>query len=141
MTTGRWEDQIVADYGKGYDVRAIAARYGITVDQVYAVVQSEIGPPVQPPPDYYAAPPVYYEPQPPTAHPPPQPPPGYQYPPPQAYPAPPPGWPGPAPGHLDVDAIVAEYGEGHPVEAIAHRHGLTVQQIYEVVHRDVTQNP
>ena len=132
----RWEDQIVADYGDGYDVQAIAARYGLTVEQVYAVVQGEVGSPEQPPPGYPPPPPGWPAPSPHAPSPP-----GHPAPPPPGYSAPPPGHVVPPPTVVDVEAIVGAFAGGHPVEAIAQRHGLTVQQIYEVIHWDVTQNP
>ncbi|GIF17019.1 hypothetical protein [Actinoplanes teichomyceticus] len=201
------EDRIVAEFGDGLDVEGIAHRYGLTVAQVYAVIEREVGPaghthpglsghpappypatghhppptypaPGHQPPGYHVAPPSGYQPppvypppgpgyQPPPVYPPPahQPPgypaPGYQAPPPTpehyAPPAPyaPPGYAGPVPGYAgpvpgyagpvpafpDVDAIVAEYGEGHDVESIARRHGLDVRQVYEVVQRAVTDDP
>ncbi|MFF5081356.1 hypothetical protein ACFY36_30280 [Actinoplanes sp. NPDC000266] len=36
---------------------------------------------------------------------------------------------------LDEDAIVAEYGDGHDLDAIAHRHGITPDQVLQVVQR------
>jgi Mor family transcriptional regulator len=39
-----WDDRIVAEFGDGYDVEGIAARYGLTVEQVYAVVARSVGP-------------------------------------------------------------------------------------------------
>lgn len=38
------QDRIVAEFGDGYDVEGIAARYGLTVEQVYAVVERSVGP-------------------------------------------------------------------------------------------------
>jgi Mor family transcriptional regulator len=49
------------------------------------------------------------------------------YQPPQAY-YPPPYFP-------HEDAIMAEYSEGHPVEAIAYRYGITRDQVYAIVQR------
>jgi Mor family transcriptional regulator len=39
------EDRIVAEFGAGYDVEMIAARYGLHVRQVYAVVERAVIPP------------------------------------------------------------------------------------------------
>jgi hypothetical protein len=116
------EDRIVAEFGDGHDVEGIALRYGLTVAQVYAVVESEVGPAGQGHPGYYspqfgpnhhappAGPPGYYPPPPgtayygPPAHQAPPPgygPPAYQAPPPSygppAYQAPLPGYGPPAP--------------------------------------------
>lgn len=120
-------------------MQQIAARHGLTVEQVYAVVEREVGPagfghpdpPGQyPPPGHH--PQAYYPPpQPGQAYYPP-PPPGQAYHPPPAYV--PPGPPAPQ-GYLDYEAIVAEYGDGHDVEAIARRHGLSTEQVFEVVQR------
>jgi transposase-like protein len=116
----------VAEYGEGNDVEGIARKHGLTVEQVYALLQRQVGPSEQqfssPPPPY--PPPVYYGP-----------PPGANYSAPPAYPGPGPA-PQPAPGVVD-DAIVAEYGEGHDVEVIARRHGISVDEVYEVVLRNV----
>ncbi|MEU8243057.1 hypothetical protein AB0C07_32780 [Actinoplanes missouriensis] len=139
------EERIVAEFGDGYDVEGIALRYGLSVDQVYAVVERELSQddpaPSYPPPAYqgqgYASPgyPVQgYAP------------PGYPV---QGYAPPgypvqgyaPPGYPVqgyPPPGFPDEDTIVAEYGEGHAVEAIARKHGIPVDRIYEIVHRAVS---
>jgi Mor family transcriptional regulator len=89
------DDRVVAEFGDGYPVDGIAARHGLTVEQVYAVVERDVGPadPDRPPPAY-------------------------------------------APPGAD-DVIVAEYGEGHDVAEIARRHGVSVDRIYEVVHRAV----
>jgi Mor family transcriptional regulator len=38
------EDRIVVEFGDGLDVEGIALRYGLTVAQVYAVVEREVGP-------------------------------------------------------------------------------------------------
>ncbi len=38
-------DAIVADYSEGHDVTAIAARHGLSVAQVYAVIEREVGDP------------------------------------------------------------------------------------------------
>ncbi|XVU23774.1 hypothetical protein ACQPZJ_42070 [Actinoplanes sp. CA-054009] len=128
-----FEDRIVAEYGDGYDVEGIAARYGLTVAQVYAVVQQALGPAAPPPGPYppqpYAPPgpyppPAYYAPQPYAPQP-------YA---PQPY-GPPPGVVGWVPNVIDEDAVVAAYGDGHDVEAIAHRHGITPEQVYQVVQR------
>ena len=35
------DDRIVAEFGAGYEVEGIAARYGLTVEQVYALVERE----------------------------------------------------------------------------------------------------
>ena len=123
------EDRIVAEFGDGLAVEGIAFRYGLTVEQVYAVIEHEVGPAGQGSPSSY--PPHRYGPS--------QPAPPPYYGPPQ--PAPPPYY-GPsvawAPqGHPDHDAIVAEYGEGHDVDSIARRHGVSAQQVYEVVQRAV----
>ncbi|MEU4164326.1 hypothetical protein [Actinoplanes sp. NPDC026670] len=148
------EDRIVAEFGAGYDVEGIAARHGLTVEQVYALVEQEVGageqtpPGHNPPPNHYA-PPGYYAPPP--AYP--QPPgPGGHYPPPPAHYGPPPA-PGhyqPAPpgyypppsyqlhGFADPDTIVAEYGDGHDVALIARRHGITVEQVYFIVQHAVS---
>lgn len=134
------EDRIVAEFGDGYDVQGIAARHGLTVEQVYAVVEREVGPagfghpgspPQYPPPGHH--PPGYYPPPHPgqAYYPPPQPGPAY-YPPPAGHA--PPGPPA-AQRFVDYDAIVAEYGDGHDVEAIARRHGLSTEQVFEVVQR------
>jgi uncharacterized protein (DUF433 family) len=37
VTDQSWADRVVADLGEGYPVEQIAARYGLTVDQVHAV--------------------------------------------------------------------------------------------------------
>jgi Mor family transcriptional regulator len=146
------DDRIVAEFGDGYEVEGIAARYGLTVDQVFAVVEQEVGPVGQegqfpPPPGYYAPPPGYYPapgyyppPAPAQYAPPPQP----DYPPPPAHYAPPPGYYAPqayqVQGFANPDMIVAEYGEGHDVELIARRHGITVEQVYLVVQQTVTDD-
>jgi hypothetical protein len=154
------EDRIVAEFGDGHDVEGIAFRYGLTVAQVYAVVEREVGPVAQGSP---GPPPAYHVPQPPVGHyyPPPAPqgsylppapqgpylppaPQGYYPPPPHqvyygpsAHPAPPPSaYAGPGPDFpppQDEDAIVAEYGEGHDVNWIAHKHGITVERVYQVI--------
>ena len=156
------EDRIVAEFGDGLDVEGIAFRYGLTVAQVYAVVEREVGLPS--PPSHYP-PPGYYAPPPPGAYyygPPPAgqqgyyvPPPGQGYYGPPAYQVPPPSPEQYAPptgtaheqgfqpsqGFPDDDAIVAEYGEGHDVEWIARKHGIHVEQVYEVVRRIVEDDP
>jgi Mor family transcriptional regulator len=38
------DDRIVVEFGDGFDVEGIALRYGLTVAQVYAVVEREVGP-------------------------------------------------------------------------------------------------
>lgn len=182
------EDRIVAEFGDGYEVEGIAARYGLTVEQVFAVVEREVGPAGQaPPPGHYAPPaPGHYAPPAPGYSAPPAPgyqgvpgypvppeyqvpidyrrpaeqpgpgdqaspdsypqPPGYPTPPnsypPPGYPAPPdsyppPGYPAPPPppayqpgGFADLDAVVADYGDGHDVAMIARKHGITVEQVY-----------
>ncbi|MET0415334.1 MAG: hypothetical protein ABW022_04875 [Actinoplanes sp.] len=43
------EDRIVAEFGDGFDVEGIALRYGLTVAQVYAVLEREVGPGYGPP--------------------------------------------------------------------------------------------
>ncbi|MEU4689431.1 hypothetical protein [Actinoplanes sp. NPDC023714] len=92
------DDRIVAEFGDGHDVDGIAARYGITVAEVYAVVEREVGPSVPAPPGPYPVPghyppPAYAPPAhsaPPSAYAPPgYAPPGYAVP--QAYQAPQPG--------------------------------------------------
>ncbi|SNY50270.1 hypothetical protein [Paractinoplanes atraurantiacus] len=123
-----FEDRIVAEFADGHDVEGIAARHGLTVPQVYAIVERTVGPPPPPPPGYYAP------------HPGPYPPPGYYAPQPAPYSPPqggyhPPGVPSWVPNVLDEDAIVAEYGDGHDVEAIAHKHGITPDQVLHVVQR------
>jgi Mor family transcriptional regulator len=96
------EDRIVAEFGDGLDVGGIAFRYGLTVAQVYAVVEREVGtadqgrpspPSHYPPPGYHAPPPPapnHYAPRPtgPQGHYSPQPTQGYYGPP--AYPVQPP---------------------------------------------------
>jgi hypothetical protein len=136
------EDRIVAEFGDGHDVEGIAFRYGLTVAQVYAVVEREVGPVAQGSP---GPPPAYHVPQPPVGHyyPPPAsqgyypPPPHQVYYGPSAHPAPPPSaYAGPGPDFpppQDEDAIVAEYGEGHDVNWIAHKHGITVERVYQVI--------
>jgi Mor family transcriptional regulator len=99
------EDRIVAEFGDGYDVEGIAFRHGLSVAQVYAVVEREVGPADQGPPSHYAPPVPFVSP-------------GYA---PQGVP--------------DGDAIVAEYSEGQDVEWIARRHGINVEQVYEVLQR------
>ncbi|WP_433797256.1 hypothetical protein [Actinoplanes sp. CA-252034] len=139
------EDRIVAEFGDGYEVEGIAARYGLTVEQVFALVEREVGatestrPGPQPPPAYYQPPP------PPPGYGPPAPPHGYGPPPPHpGYGPPPPGY-GPPPayhmqGFVDPDSIVAEYGDGHDVALIARRHGITVEQVYLVVQQSLTDD-
>ncbi|GIE77170.1 hypothetical protein Aph02nite_31200 [Actinoplanes philippinensis] len=124
------EDRIVAEFGDGYEVEAIAARYGLTVEQVFTLVAREVGPagPAQPPPAYYQPPPpAYYQP----------PPPAYHQPPPPAYYAPPPYQ---MQGFVNPDAIVADYGDGHDVALIARRHGITVEQVYLVVQQSLSED-
>ncbi|KUL28866.1 helix-turn-helix domain-containing protein [Actinoplanes awajinensis] len=155
------DDHIVAEFGDGHDVQGIAARYGLTVAQVYAVVEREVGPPVPgypgqppqyPPPAYYAPPPDqgYYPPAPAPQYPAPQYPapaaPAPQYPAPQYYAPPQPYSPQayayPPPRDLpDEDAIVAAYADGHAVGDIARQHGLTTDQVYQVVQRVMYDNP
>ncbi|MEU4562768.1 helix-turn-helix domain-containing protein [Actinoplanes sp. NPDC023936] len=164
------EERIVAEFGDGHDVQGIALRYGRTVEQIYAVVERELSqdpPTPQPPPGQdpltpqpplgqdpltpqppwpsyppgpytappspYSAPPSQYAAQP--GHYAPQPPGQYL---PPAYPVQ--GFP-PAPGFPDEDAVVAEYSEGHDVEAIARKHGIAVDRIYEIVQRAVSADP
>ena len=43
-------DRVVAEFGDGHDVAGIAARHGLTVEQVYAVVERTVGPVGHPPP-------------------------------------------------------------------------------------------
>jgi hypothetical protein len=78
------EDRIVAEFGDGFDVEGIALRHGLTVAQVYAVVEREVGPADQgfPSPPSYFPPPGHHVPPPPVHYAPP--PPGFQghYPPP-----------------------------------------------------------
>jgi len=143
-----WADHIVAEFADGHPVEAIAWRYGLTADQVLAVVAMEVGPGTPPPAGYYsppAAPPQgYYAP-------PPAPPPGYAAPPapqtwappahtPQSPPYTPQGYQPPAVAP-DEDTLVAEYADGHPVEAIAYRHGLTVDHVYQIIQRSLGTNP
>jgi Mor family transcriptional regulator len=112
------DDRIVAEYGDGYDVEGIASRYGLTVAQVYAVVEQNVAAADQaypPPPLPYAPPPAYA-------------PPLY----------PPPTYPGYL-GFPNEDAIVADYGAGYDVNDIARKFGIPVEQVYEVVLR-VTDN-
>jgi Mor family transcriptional regulator len=141
------EDRIVAEFGDGFDVEGIGLRYGLTVAQVYAVIEREVGPAGHPPPPpathYYAPPPVQghggppaYQVQQPSPE---------QYAPPAAY-APPTHAaqkPGPPLPHsfLDDDAIVAEYGEGHDVKWIARKHGIDVNRVYHVVQRILQDDP
>ncbi|GAA4589352.1 uncharacterized protein (DUF433 family) [Actinoplanes octamycinicus] len=158
-----WADRIVAEFGDGHPVEMIAARYGLTVPQVYAVVEGEVGAAGQVQPGHHPPPASYY---PPPGHAPPAyyPPPGYPAPPPgQAY-YPPPGHPGQAyypppaypqqpapppatapypapPAFPHEDAIVAEYADGHDVTAIAYRYGLTADQVYAVVQRALQEDP
>ncbi|MDI6098944.1 hypothetical protein QLQ12_10065 [Actinoplanes sp. NEAU-A12] len=102
------EDRIVAEFGDGYDVEQIAARYGLSIAEIYAVVEREVGPI-----DFdYPGPPSQYPPSPTT-------------------------YARPSQAFQDHDAIVAEYGAGHDVEAIARRHRIRVEQVYEVVQRVV----
>ncbi|GIF41451.1 hypothetical protein [Actinoplanes xinjiangensis] len=112
------DDRIVAEFGDGYEVEGIAARYGRTVQQVFALVEREVGPGggqtgQYPPPGHHTPPP-------------PPPPPDYYAP--QAY---------QVQGFANPDTIVAEYGEGHDVAMIARRHGITVEQVYLVVRQAV----
>ncbi|GAA2569811.1 hypothetical protein GCM10010435_49880 [Winogradskya consettensis] len=147
------EDRIVAEFGDGYDVSVIASRYGLTVDQVYAVVHREVGhadqpypPPEYPPPTdpWPATPPPDYNT--PTYAPPSYGPSGYS---PSVY-SPsaygPQGYAGPEHGYeppqgLPDDVIVADYGAGHDVEAIARKHGISVDRVYEIVQRVLGDNP
>jgi Mor family transcriptional regulator len=135
------EDRVVAEFGAGYEVEGIAARYGLTVEQVYTLVEREVGageqtpPGHNPPPNHYA-PPGYHAPPPPY----PQPPAHYGPPPAPVHyqPAPPGYYPLPSyqlHGFADPDTIVAEYGDGHDVALIARRHGITVEQVYFIVHQ------
>lgn len=103
------EDRIVVEFGDGLDVEGIALRYGLTVEQVYALVEREVGPADQ----THPSPPGYYVPPAPAMN----------------YYA--------AQGSPDGDAIVAEYGEGNDVEWIARKYGITVERVYEVVQRTV----
>jgi hypothetical protein len=158
------EDRIVAEFGDGHDVEGIALRYGLTVEQVYAVIEREVGPtnqgpanpaaqwpapgpypppaqypvPGQYPPAQYPPPGYYYGPPPPATY---YAPPGQGYYGPPTYQAPPPGFPPPPPGFLpplpDEDAIVADYGDGYDVESIARKHGITPEHVYDVVRRVV----
>lgn len=111
------EDRIVAEFGDGLDVEGIAFRYGLTVAQIYAVVEREVDPAGQGLPSHYPLP-GYYAP----------PPPDSDDAPPAAYATP--GYAGQGQGFQpsqrspDDDAIVAEYGEGHEVEWIARKHGM-----------------
>ncbi|BEL04824.1 hypothetical protein Q0Z83_030150 [Actinoplanes sichuanensis] len=95
------DDRIVAEFGAGYEVEGIAARYGLTVEQVYALVEREVGPVGQspsqspPPPAYYPPPSAPGQVPPPPAYYPPPSAPG-QVPPPPAY-YPPPSAPGQVP--------------------------------------------
>jgi hypothetical protein len=53
-------DRIVAEFGDGYEVEGIAARHGLTVEQVFALVEREVGPGRYPPtPPAHYAPPAY----------------------------------------------------------------------------------
>lgn len=154
------EDRIVAEFGDGLDVEGIAFRYGLTVAQVYVVVEREVGPADQalptpcPPPGYYAPPPAGPQDR---SLPPPGPgfygPPAYQAqpPPPEPYAPPagygPPGHAGPGQGYQPSqgspaeEAIVAEYGEGQDVEGIARKYGINVERVYEIVQRIVGDDP
>ena len=123
------EDRIVAEFGDGYDMPGIAARHGLTVAQVYAVLEREVGSADQ---DHPVTPGSY--PPPPGYHPPP---PAYA---PAGYAAQVPGFP-PSQAIPDEDAIVAEYGGGRDVEEIARRHGIDVEQVYAVIQRVVTDDP
>lgn len=113
------EDRIVAEFGAGYDVEGIAARHGLTVEQVYALVEHEVGRPGQAPPAYFPPPqaPGHYQPSPPAYYAPPS----YHL-----------------HGFADPDTIVAEYGDGHDVALIARRHGITVEQVYFIVQHAVS---
>lgn len=106
------EDRIVAEFGDGFDVEGIAFRYGLSVAQVYAVVEREVEPAAQPPTGVLT-------------------PAGYPHAAPSLQ---------PAPGLPAEDAIVAAYGQGHDVAWIARLHGLTVAQVYEVVRRAVADD-
>lgn len=111
------DDRIVAEYGDGHTVEDIAARYGLTVAQVYLVVERELrfdAAPQPPPPAYFTAQPSHY-----------YTPPAYTQPPPVP------------PGYRDVDTIVAEYAAGYDVQWIAFRHGLSVDWVYYLVHQAV----
>ncbi|MEV0895464.1 hypothetical protein [Actinoplanes sp. NPDC049802] len=126
MTDSR-DDRIVAEFGDGHAVEDIAARYGLTVAQVYMVVEREVGPAAHPPAPGHHAPPAHGSPPP-------------RYHTPAAYaPAPHPGFP--PPGYRDVDTIVAEYGAGYDVQWIAYKHGLTVEWIYYLVGQAVRDEP
>jgi Mor family transcriptional regulator len=101
------DDRIVAEFGDGYDVRVIASRYGLTVDQIYAVVHREVGQVDQPYPHPEFGPEHGYQP----------------------------------PQGLRDDVIVADYGAGHDVEAIARQHGISVERVYEIVRGVLGDNP
>jgi hypothetical protein len=137
VTDQTWQDRIVAEFGDGHPVEQIAARYGITVAQVYAVIEREVG---GPPPQYYGPPPGYSpQPYPPQSYPPqPYPPQAH---PPQPYPPQPYAVHVYPPGFRDPDAIVAEYSEGHDVRLIAGRHALTVEQVYAMVRHALGDGP
>jgi transposase-like protein len=133
VTDQTWQDRIVAEFGDGHPVEQIAARYGITVAQVYAVIQREVSGPA---PEYYGPPPGpgWQSPHPPQQYPP-------QAYPPQAYPPQPYAVQVYPPGFRDPDAIVAEYSEGHDVRLIAGRHALTVEQVYAMVRQALGDSP
>ncbi|GGN51600.1 Mor family transcriptional regulator [Actinoplanes campanulatus] len=97
MTDSR-DDRIVAEFGEGHAVEDIAARYGLTVAQVYMVVEREVRFDPAPASPYYAP---------------------------------------PAPSYPDVDTIVAEYGAGYDIQWIAHKHHLSVDWIYYLIHQAV----
>jgi Mor family transcriptional regulator len=42
---------------------------------------------------------------------------------------------------VDEDAIVADYGEGHDVESIARKYGVTAERVYDVVQRILADEP
>ena len=110
------EDRIVAEFGDGLDVEGIAFRHGLTVAQVYALVEREVDPAGQghpSPPSHYPLPGYAGQGQ------------GFQ----------------PSQRSPDDDAIVAEYGEGNEVEWIARKHGIDVERVYEVVQRIVEDDP
>ncbi|GGN73092.1 hypothetical protein GCM10010112_42180 [Actinoplanes lobatus] len=102
MTESR-DDRIVAEFGEGHAVEDIAARYGLTVAQVYMVVEREVRFDPQPPSPYYT--PSYYTPS--------------------------------APSYPDVDTIVAEYGAGYDIQWIAHKHSISVDWVYYLIHQAV----
>ena len=107
------EDRIVGEFGDGLDVAGIALRYGLTVAQVYAVVERQVGPADQGLPSPHPAPAVLVS----------------------------PGFGTEGQGFAYGDAIVAEYGEGNDVEWIARKYGISVELVYEVVQREVDDEP